>query len=150
MKREIKFRARRIDTEAWVYGHYFQSPLTDENSGAPSSDGWFFLSGETRHCIEQNHLNLVIDENTLGQYTGLKDKNGKEIYEGDVVKHTFQQTVPVNGSFNAPVFFHQGGFVIGTVNDEPLTLREAIKISNKADGLEIIGNIYENPELLNT
>ena len=48
---KIRFKGKRIDTEDWVSGYYFKTPLTDENSGADSEDGWFFLTGETRHCI---------------------------------------------------------------------------------------------------
>lgn len=66
MKREIKFRAKRIDNENFVEGNYFKTPLTDENSGLNTSTGWFFLAdGITRHCIEQNGVAFVIDPETL-------------------------------------------------------------------------------------
>lgn len=45
------FRGRRIDTGMWMTGQYVTTPITDENSGLPSESGWFFLTGETRHCI---------------------------------------------------------------------------------------------------
>ena len=83
------------------------------------------------------------------QLTGLTDKLGKEIYEGDIIRYTFWQNSPQIGSVIVPVYFCEGGFVVATTNGEPLTLREAIKISNEASGLEIIGNTYENPDLLN-
>ena len=54
----ITFKGKRIDHERfgkenkWVYGHYFKTPLTDENSGTHPEEGWFFLSdGKERHCI---------------------------------------------------------------------------------------------------
>jgi uncharacterized phage protein (TIGR01671 family) len=123
----------------------------NDNTMEYSADNWFIdLSGDL-FCMDTDNGRLQKCRRSfnyeLMQYTGLKDKNGKEIFEGDIVKHTFQQTVPVNGSFNAPVFFYEGGFAIGIINSEPLTLREAIKISNKADGLEVIGNIYQNKYL---
>lgn len=77
--RQIKFRGKRIDTKEWVYGHYFTTPLTDENSGTDSSKGWFFLTGETRHCIGQNGVAFVVIPETVGEAVGLKDENGKEI-----------------------------------------------------------------------
>ena len=80
--------------------------------------------------------------------TGLKDKNEKEIYEGDIVKYTFLSFKPIPEILVLSVIFHQGLFALGTVNDEPLILREAIKASMYANGLEVIGNVYENPELL--
>ena len=43
MERVIKFRGKRVDTGVWVYGHYFISPLTQENVNCDPKDGWFFL-----------------------------------------------------------------------------------------------------------
>jgi len=75
----------------------------------------------------------------LMQYTGLKDKNGKEIYEGDIIKH------PQNGR-NLIVKYDFGAFV-----GKWFGLNEYIffnDMANDEDSIEVIGNIYENPELL--
>lgn len=96
------------------------------------------VDGGTKENIE-NYLDDP--ESILMQYTGLKDKNGKEIYEGDILK------MP---SFNPElniVRFDRGGFYL-----EPITGIEShfwsdIKYAED-DGSEVIGNIYENPELL--
>lgn len=63
---KVIFKGIRIDNGQEVQGYYFISPLTDENSGAPVTDGWFFLSGEKRHCIStENGVVFVVEENSV-------------------------------------------------------------------------------------
>lgn len=98
MNREIKFRAKHVHAFSknkkldgtWVYGYY-----CDEN------------------YIRTDNAEKLIDKNTLGQYTGIKDKNGKEIYEGDTVN---QKAILVgddeNIDFTGNVVFKEGSWVI--------------------------------------
>ena len=83
-----------------------------------------------------------LDDFVLMQYTGLKDKNGKEIYEGDIVKW---QRAKNKQYHNAEIIFQDGCFCFST----PF-LHYVIHNLSFLEGLccEVIGNIYENPELL--
>ena len=131
--RDYRFRGRRVDNGEWVKGHYFTTPLTDENSGVAQGFGWCFLSdGTERHCISQNGVVFVVDPSTVGEFTGLCDKNGVELYEGDVVDCCR------NGDEER---------IVRISIDDIRAIPTALFGSNLL-WREVIGNIHDNPELL--
>jgi uncharacterized phage protein (TIGR01671 family) len=89
--------------------------------------------------IQPSALTRVTKSSPLMQYTGLLDKNGKEIYEGDIVKHCKQSAVC------GEVKYFEGGFVVGHCACD-----FALMKFNCPKFIEIIGNIYENSELEET
>ena len=136
MSREIKFRGKRLDNNEWVFGCYYY--LSGCIYIIEQSTGYFDINyGEeifsTSYCHE-------VDENTIGQYTGLKDKNEKEIYEGDIVK--------IDG-FDDELNEH---FLVKFENESARYILSGNCLVYDFDYIfgsecEIIGNKYENPEL---
>jgi uncharacterized phage protein (TIGR01671 family) len=135
MQREIKFRGKRVDNGEWVHGNYF----IDERD---IEDGFIWREIpqiQQRYGDHYQYFDIIND--TIGQYTGLKDKNGKEIYEGDICNCREYECFGKiewnedNAGFYFYVVVEGGGF------DEEC-------LYEYADELEVIGNIYDNPELL--
>lgn len=122
--RVIKFRGKRIDNSKWVYGD-----LVSNSWGCYIITHFSIQNDKIVSSIEAQ----VLPE-TVGQFTGLKDKNGKEIFEGDIVKDGW-----IEDNFGI-VEFKEGSFDLGLSYSE--------YISEQYQDSEIIGNIYENPELL--
>ena len=97
------------------------------------------ISFPNKFCKEY-YLNADFDEIELMQYTGLKDKNNKEIYEGDIVK------LRANHGIGVVKYYDEwGAFVVEYIKPRPLVV---LGMSYYKEDIEVIGNIYENPELL--
>lgn len=127
MEREILFRGKRLDNGEWTCG----SLLT-------YADGSCFICCE----IYPGKLNkLQVDPATVGQYTGLPDKNGKKIFEGDIVKMD---------SFTPPVkqiSFIEGAFCFADKSGEYCADIHYIHHGGK-NHATVIGNFWDTPELL--
>ena len=118
--REIEFRGKRKDNGKWIYG----SLLIDE------------IQNSYVIVDNQEGIGREVVPETIGQYTGLKDKNGKKIYEGDIVKAFYFET-EVTGKIE----FIYGTFALtnSEISDNQLFIFEK---------LEVIGNVWDNPELI--
>lgn len=133
--REIEFRAKRTDNDEWVYGYYFQE-LDFENKPITSSI--------VRNIITKNPIYKTteqgvyeIDIDTLGQYTGLKDKNGKKIFEGDIIRINMNRNRVVRyDDIKASFVTHDASQWLGYLGDY------------ESWNLLVVGNIWDNPELL--
>ena len=128
MNREILFKAKRIDNGEWVEGQYvyITNPLTED--GKP-----------IKHliCNGTNIFNDLINPDTLCQYTGLTDKNGKRIWENDIIELPGE-----DGYFVCEWQEDTARFVL---NGEGLTVDFDNYWSYE---VEVIGNIFYNPDLL--
>lgn len=117
--RTIKFRAKRIDNGEWFYGGYYQVMSIH-----------FIKNGIGQYC--------KVDPKTVNQYTGLNDKNGKGIYEGDIVDNSVARWVVI---FNKGCFC---GKIVGKQHPETQTHLALRGIR----GWHKVGNVFNNPELL--
>ena len=114
--REILFRGKRVDNCEWAYGYYTVCRVTDD------------------HVIDGKECNHVVIPGTVGQYTGENDKNGRKIFEGDIVR--------VNDKYVDAVIFSNGCFCM----ESQIMMFEFTY--QCFDEIEVIGNIHDNPELL--
>lgn len=144
----IKFRGKRKDSGAWVYGYYFISPLTQENcSDVKPKDGWFFLSdGKLRHCISDDGCVFEVIPETVGQWTGHQDYHCVDIYKDDVVEWDSE-----DGYINTGLVIweeeHEDTSEIAGFHYKIIASREAPEDSDDCV-YKVIDNIHDNPSLL--
>jgi len=136
MKKEIKFRAWHIELKRWINLNGFDIAFKGCNN-----------EGEVYEIYEQGNLNTFAKEDVqLMQFTGLKDKNGVEIYEGDVLD-LFNSKIQIEFFTGAFGYWVNKGESMGYFIS--LNSNSNIEISHSyICKYQIIGNIHENPELL--
>lgn len=134
--REILFRAKRLDNNEWIEGHYIfvQDAVSEEFYHCIVKSG-----GEM--CVSELWDYEFIDKETLSAFTGCYDKNGKKIFEGDIVRETVT-------SYYQPI-----GKICYNVENCQWRIEyvdNVVTFSSVGSGriYELLGNIYDNPELL--
>lgn len=160
--REILFRGKRLDNGEWVEGYYTELPCGSLGATIFSNDDELVCEDTKSYIIKvftKQHTNYsnsnplqviecekyeVIPE-TVGQFTGLTDKNGKKIFEGDIVKGDLGLGYGDNENHIAYIEYQEDGmsFCLVEILEEDFG-----KCAEISDDLEVIGNIYDNPELL--
>ncbi|MBD8028172.1 hypothetical protein H9636_16105 [Ureibacillus sp. Re31] len=135
--RQPKFRGFSPETNEWVYGYgWHETDYTDD-----------FL-----RSINQSRQDAVLftktfpitcDIESMGEYTGLKDRNGKEIYEGDIL--LFNNSIN-DRKWKCVVEYREGSFVCVYQNDKVYNHFDSWNVPKVT--WEVIGNIYEHPHLL--
>lgn len=132
MDREILFRGKRKDNGEWIYG------LTLQRGGDadPQHDKHLFLTPDGYS------FPLEVDSETVCQYTGLQDKNGKKIFEGDIVQDYPFNAVVRFGEFETQVLKNIG-FNLDWLN----IVHYRQDLLWWIDKIEVVGNIFDNPKL---
>ena len=133
--REILFRGKRKTNGKWIYGDYFRSKISNTELGIRVIHSiTFFKNGE--------ECSYTIDPDTLGQYTGMTDQNGKKMFENDIVLCTEPLGMGYR-EIRGKVAYKLTGFVVdcGKFNT---TLSGGLTQSP----YYVVGNIHDNPELL--
>ena len=119
MKREIKFRGKSLNTNCWVYGDLRQDKIR-----------------------RKAYIEYEVDPDTIGQYTGLKDANGKDIYEGDIV------STNDNRFFTIEYREEEAAFKMIDYGIAPFErdIRELTKKGINEQRIKVVGNIHDNPK----
>lgn len=130
--REILFRGKRLDNGEWVYGLLCRV-------------------GDTYANIRRMDTEVLYSvlTNTIGQFTGLTDKNGKKIFEGDVLN--VHDQIPMFDGYNTDEIIYNGKVMY--IKNQGMYVCEGNNDGNalcalNLDECEVIGNIHDNPEML--
>lgn len=130
--REILFRGKEIETGKWIYGAF----VPDALEGSNDLVSWGFIRNYNREIHKMQ--TVEVDRETVGQFTGLTDRNGKKIFEGDIIKLLKCKDAVCTLKGGNPNYYFQGKDGRYEMSEEP----------HNPECFEVIGNIYDNPELL--
>ncbi len=128
----IKFRAKSLNGGKWLFGSHYDDGGED-----------YILPNNLASALD--YEDYQVDQNTIGQFTGITDKNGKEIYEGDILTDSWVD-FSRKAAYLTVVKFKDGAFGFDLHFEGFTPMQQLITDSMK---FEVIGNIHDNPELLN-
>lgn len=154
--RIIKFRGKDVKTSHWVYGGFhkhiditpaaiYKDAESKENHIKEHTHYLIIQDTFSDYCMPRNIQCFDVTPETVGQFTGLYDKDGKEIYEGDIIGCQ-------NPNIKHLVFYNekQGRFMAalnGDIDNDFVGVC-GLDDSRWTDSKKVIGNVYDNPELL--
>ena len=169
--REILFRGKRVDNGEWVEGYLYEHEpalvgIVSEND-VPEPSKWLIARTGFADWNMPRPVEFVeVDLSTVGQYTGLKDKNGKRIFEGDIIRYTLDSpddpTATENGlkvrtgrifwsDWRASFAVTAGINGSASLNNDVARYvrgRQIYEYVRGANTVEVIGNVTDNPDLL--
>lgn len=126
--RKIKFKAKRLDNQEWVYGSFYEE-----------NDNTYIIEDRQKESMLNRNIPYRVNSDTVCQFTGCVDKNGKEIYEGDILRHN-SSTFVVEWTENL------GAFTLRPIKEKRKCDDVALGTILKYIRLIIVGNIHENQE----
>ena len=138
MTREILFRGKRIDNGEWAHGYLTKRPSAIQIGNCSP----WYISVPPMDPDDDGGL-YNIDTATVGQYTGLRDKNGKRIFDGDILGGHYDEDNPEDLAIEV-VIWHKNGWYTKSGSHLP----DAMDEKECLPRTEVIGNIHDNPELL--
>lgn len=139
-EREILFRGKDLQEQnGWLYGYFYKSDINKRERESGKATLIFTPNCDTFIYVPEYHNSWMVKAETVGQYTGLTDKNGRKIFEGDIVEY--------NGTIHEVIFCKISGCAFFGI-----TMPDRGEIWNfdgitRADRMEVIGNLHDNPEL---
>lgn len=134
MNREIIFKAKCFGN--WRYGNYIHFVKKPTNSRCNTNYKDFIITNED----DGEHYFPISDLSSLGQYTGLKDKNGVKIFEGDIVI--------IGEKLKTKVVYYDGAFRMQSEFSPTPTDTTDMGYMMREFSVRVIGNIHDNPELM--
>ena len=146
--REIIFRGKRLDNGEWAEGYLYEHEpelvgIVSEND-VPEPSKWFIArTGFADWNMPRPAEFVEVDPSTVGQYTGLKDKHGKKIFEGDILGSRYDDLYPDDVAIEVVTWLRNGWYI-----QQGNNLPDALCEYGVLPYSEVIGNIHDNPELL--
>lgn len=140
--REIEFKGKRLNNKEWVHGFYYNETSRESHSSERKV---------TRHHIYTQNFNVFVDPETVGEYTGTNDVKGKKIFEGDIVEVTCKYKGNVEFEECGVVEHTGSAFELKIFTSEEefnFPIFESVSNDEREDTFIVIGNKYDNPELL--